>query len=246
VRRLSETILLFIAIFIACKPTPPPLATTTAVAGPSVRATVVSIRTTTKPENRTQTRSLVIAGNLARDTGEQEVWRLFDTKAETVTFIDEIEKTIRIESLQSLIAKRRAVTAAALPAHYPRVRVTRPGTTRTLNGVSAESLVIESGAYKRELWLGEHPAIPRDLFSMMQASDPPTKPLAPMMRAVDEALLAARGFPLADHAEVPVAKETMIVDRVVAGIVTRDVPQSLLAVPNYRNAGPPLRRPSSP
>jgi hypothetical protein len=229
------TLLLSIAIFGACKPAP---ATTSAKkpAGPTVRATVITIRTTMKPEARTQTRTIVIAGDRARDTGERDVWRLFDTKAGTVTFIDDIAHTIRTESLQTLIAQRRAITGNGLPPHYPRVRVERPGTKRAMHGVTAELMTIESSAYKRELWIGEHPSIPRGLFAMMHASEPPTQPLAPMMRAVDEAFLAMRGFPLADRAEVPVSKDTLIVDRAVTGIATRDVPQALLAIPKgYRD-----------
>jgi hypothetical protein len=229
VSRPSKLLLLSIAVCIGCQPEAPFPAPK--AAGPTVRATVVTIRTTMQPEKRTQTRTLVIAGDKARDTGEHEVWRLFDTKADTVTFVDGIERTFRTEPLKSILAKRRALTDDPLPPHYPRVRLERPGTKRPLQGVTAELLVIESGAYKRELWLGEHPAIPRGLFAMMVASDPPTLPLAPMMRTVDEALIATRGFPFADHAEVPVSKDRVIVDRVVVGIAMRDVPQELVAIP---------------
>lgn len=239
---LRVALLLSIAIFNACKPAPPQPAAPKA-AGPTVRATVVTIRTTMTPESRTQTRTLVIVGDKARDTGEHEVWRLLDTKANTVTFVDEIERTIRTESMKTILAKRRAIMANGLPAHYPRVRLLRPGTKRPLQGVTAELLVIESGAYKRELWLGEHPAIPRGLFAMMYASDPPTLPLAPMMRAVDEALIDTRGFPLADHAEVPVSKDRLIVDRAVISIAVRDVPQTLVAIPKgYRDVTPKPQR----
>jgi hypothetical protein len=238
VSRLSKSLLLSIAVCIGCQPdAPPPVAKK--AAGPTVRATIVTIRTTMKPEARTQTRTLVIAGDKARDTGEQEVWRLFDTKADTVTFVDEIERTVRTESLKAIIAQRRAITAKSLPPHYPRVRLVRPGTKRPMQGVTAELLVIESGAYKRELWLGEPQAIPPGLFAMMYASDPPTLPLAPMMRAVDDALITTRGFPLADHAEVPVSKDKLIVDRVVVSIAARDVPQTLVAIPKgYREIRP--------
>ncbi|MFL6245204.1 MAG: hypothetical protein ACJ74H_04210 [Thermoanaerobaculia bacterium] len=230
-----NALLLSLAIFIGCQSdAPKPAATKTA--GPTMRATVVTIRTTMKPEERVLTRTLVIAGDRARDTSEQDVWRLFDTKANTVTFVDDIAKTIRTEPLQKLIAQRRAVTKDALPPYYPRVRLVRSGTKKPMQGATAESVVIESGAYKRELWLAEHPAIPRGLFAMMYASDAPTLPLAPMMREVDEALMAIRGFPLADRAEVPVAKDKLIVDRAVTAIAQKDVPQAVMAIPKgYRD-----------
>ena len=74
---------------------------------------------------------------------------------------------------------------------------------------------------------------------MMYASDAPTPPLAPMMREVDEALLNVRGFPLADRAEVPVAKNTLIVDRAVTSNAQRDVPQAVVSIPSgYRDVTP--------
>ena len=236
---LRVALLVSIAILNACKPNPPQPAATAKVAGPTVRATVVTIRTTMKPEERTQTRTLIIVGDRARDTGEHDVWRLFDTKANTVTFVDDIARTFRTEPLKTIIAKRRAITAEPLPSHYPRARLVRPGTKRNLLGVTTELMVIETGAYKRELWFGEHQAIPRDLFAMMYASDPPTPPLAPMMHAVDEALITTHGFPLADHAEVPVANDKVVVDRVAVNIAQRDVPETLVAIPKgYRDLTP--------
>jgi hypothetical protein len=237
---MSRTALLLLAaICVACKPDAPAPAPAAdgkpAAAGPQMQATVVTIRTALQPENRTHTRTLVIANDRARDTGEQDTWRLYDTKADTVTFVDDIAKTVRTEPLKSILQKRRAATAAALPPHYPRVRLVRPGTKKQLQGVSAEAVAIETGTYKRELWIAEHPDIPRGLFAMMHASEPQTSPLAPMMRAVDEALLTTRGFPLADRAAVG----NVVVDRSVISIAKQAMPEALLAIPNgYRDLTP--------
>lgn len=236
-------LLLSIAICVACKPaaTPQPGASTKA-AGPTVRATVVAIRTTQTPESRTLTHTLVIVGDRVRDTGEQDVWRLFDTRANTVTFVDDVARTFRTASLQTLITQRREITKKVLPPHYPRARLVRPGTKRPILGVTAELIVIESGAYKRELWLAEHPAIPRGLFAMMHASNPPTLPLAPMMRDVDEALIATRDFPLADRAEVPISKATLVIDRSVVSIAPKEVSQAFITIPKgYRDLTPKKR-----
>ena len=237
---MSRTIPLLLAIFLACNQSQPKPSTATKASGPTVRATVVTIQTTMKPEQRTSTQTLVIANDRARDTSEQDVWRLYDTKANTVTFVDDIERTVRTQPLQTLIAQHRAATKGPLPSHYPRAQLVRSGTKKAIQGVNAELLAIETGAYKRELWLGEHSAIPRGLFAMMHASTQPTTPLAPMMAAVDEALLATRGFPLADRTEVPVSKDKLIVDRTVTNIAQKDVPQDLLSVPKgYRDLTPP-------
>jgi hypothetical protein len=236
----TKALLLSLAICIICIACQPaakkPAPAKPAAAGPTVRATVVTIRTSQQPEKRTLTQTLVIAGDRARDTGEHDLWRLYDTKANTVTFVDDLAKTFRTELLTTLIAQRRAVMKGTLPPHYQRARVVRPGTKKALQGVNAELLAIENGAYKRELWLGEHPSIPKGLFAMMYASDPPTLPLAPIMRDVDEALTATRAFPLADRAEVPVARDKLVIDRSVVSIAPGDVAQSLLAVPKgYRD-----------
>jgi hypothetical protein len=232
-------LLLLITICIACKPAPTPSRTKQAAAGPQVRATLVTIKTTMQPENRTHMRTIVVAGDRVRDTGEQDNWRLFDMKAKTVTFVDDAARTIRTEPLQAILTRRRAAIAAALPAHYPRVRLVKPGTKKMLQGIPAEATVIESGGYRRELWIGEHPAIPQGLFAMMVASESTTSPLAPMMRDVEEALLAARGFPLADRAEVAVGNEKVIVDRAVVSIADRQVADAMVAPPkNYRDLTP--------
>jgi hypothetical protein len=234
-RHTHRLFLLTIAFCVACKPggTAPVAKSSGNV--PTVRANVVTIRTIEKPEERTLTREIVIVGDRARDTGEQDVWRIFDTKANTVTFVDDIARTYRTESMQSLLAKRRAVTNAALPPHYPRVRLLRPQTRKQLLGTNAELFVIESGTYKRELWIGEHPSIPRGLFAMMYASEPPTLPLAPMMRDVDDVLAGARGFPLADRTEVT----RLVIERSVAGVGPKDVPAALLEIPKgYRDTTP--------
>ncbi len=69
--RPSKLLLLTIAVCIGCQPDAPPPAVKKA-AGPTVRATVIAIRTTMKPEDRTQTRTIVIAGDKAeyRNNGE--------------------------------------------------------------------------------------------------------------------------------------------------------------------------------
>jgi hypothetical protein len=229
---------LFIVICFACKPTSPPSATKKAV-GPTLRATVITIRTSEEPEKRVLTQTIAISGDKARDTSERDVWRLFDTKAKTVTIVDEINRTVQTEPLQTLIDARRAENSKPLPPHYPRARLLRPGTTKSILGVTAELFVIESGAYERELWIAQHPAIPSGLFAMMHASEPATLPLAPIMRAVDEVLIAARGFPLLDHAEVPLAKNNLVIDRVVVGIGPKDVPASLFEVPAYSRTATP-------
>jgi hypothetical protein len=231
VKRLA--LLCLLVVCISCKPAPKPVKT--AAAGPVVRATVVTMRTTIEPDKRTFDTTLIIAGDRVRNTADRDTWRLYDTKARTVTFVDDVDKTIRTEPLATILQRRKTTFASALPAHFPHARITRGSATKTIQGVKTEQSVIDAGTYKRELWLGEHRAIPRDLFAMMHAAEPPSTPLAPMMRDVDAALVAMRGFPLADHSEVEYGKTKLVVDRTVVSIVQKDVPESLVTPPkNYR------------
>jgi hypothetical protein len=217
---------------------------------PQVRATVVTIRTTIARDETTRDHTLVIANGRARATNELDMWRLFDTKNNTVTFVDDIEKTVRTEPLAKLIAARRKVNESALPSHYPRVTFERTNEAKAVAGANATRHVVELGAYRRELWMAEHPAIPRGLFAMMHASEVPSSPLAPLARALDEALMTTRGFPLIDHSEVPLANAKLVVDRTVVSVAQRDVPEAMLAIPKgYKDLtpkpAPPPPRPSS-
>lgn len=232
-------LLILLAVCIAaCKPAPKPAATKSGAAGPQIAATVVSIRATAEPGNKVTTHELLIANGRARSTREQDVWRLFDTKAGTVTTVDDIEKTIRVDQLQALLQRRRATLAAAIPAHYPRATLTR-GQRKPILGANAQQTVIKVGTYQRELWIADHPSIPDELFAMMLASDAPSTPLAPIVRRVDEELLRVRGFPLADRAELPYGDAKMVSERTVTGIAPRQVPEAMLAVPRgYRDLTP--------
>jgi hypothetical protein len=205
-------------------------------AGPTVRATVITLRTTIEPGKRSLLHTIVVAGDRARSTAEHDTWRLFDTKARTVTIVDEIDRTIRTEALESIEKKREAAMKSELPAGYPAVTIHITDERRPILGVTARKSVIESGGYRRELWLGEHAAIPEGLFAMMQSAEVPSSPLAPMMRRVDEVLREVKGFPLVDHSEVPYGDKKIVVDRSVLSVTQRDVPQTMLAIPaQYRD-----------
>ena len=237
---MKRLFLLLVAVCISCKPSQQPQQPAKpSAAGPQVRATVVSIRTTVG--EKTHDHTLIMAGNRARFTGEQDTWRLYDTKASTVTFVDDVERTIRTEPLNVILARRRTATAARIAPQYPRARLVRTNDTKALQGATARKAVIESGQYRRELWLAEHPAIPRGLFAMMYFSDTPLSPLAPMMAAVDQALASERGFPLVDRATL---HGEVLIERTITGVVQREVPESALALPkDYKDTTPVARNP---
>lgn len=214
-------------------------------ATPQVRATVITIETTLQPDKKSFTHTIAIAGDRARSTDETDQWRLFDLKANSVTFVDEITKTYRTESLQSLTAQRQRAMSAPLLEGTPRATIAQTSETKSLQGTNATRWSLKAGGYARELWIGAHPAIPQQLFAMMTASDVPKSSLAPMMRTADAALIAMRGFPLADHAELPFGNKKFVIDRNVTKIESKDVPAALFNVPASFKAPAANRRPAS-
>lgn len=197
------------------------------------------MRTTIQPGDRVFRHTIVVAGGLARSTAEHDVWRLFDTEDGRITVVDDVEKTHRTEPLSAYVTRRRRATAAAPAPFIPRASVTEGKETRTLHGVEAERVTVAVGNYRRDLWIGRHRAIPENLFAMMHLSEPVTSPLASMTRRVDEVVARLKGFPLADHAVVPLEKTEMVVDRTVLSIAERDVPAAMLQVPRgYRDVTP--------
>jgi hypothetical protein len=103
---------------------------------------------------------------------------------------------------------------------------------------------VKLGGYQREIWVGLHPLIPPQLFAMEYASAPGTRS-DPVEKDVEASLIAVRGFPLLDHAELPFGEaRKMTVDRQVVSVEQKNVPQSLVVLPaGYADETP---RPKAP
>jgi hypothetical protein len=236
-----------LVLALACKPVkmPPRLA----APEPKVRAIVVTIRTNVDPPKKTFVHSLVIAGNRARSGDEVDAWRLFDLDKQQVTYVNDVTKTYRTESLAALLRRRAEVMSQPLAPEIPTAQFAVTGAKRVINGVEASQSVIRSGGYVRELWIGEHPQIPPGLFAMMNASVPASSPIAPMMRQADAALISVRGFPLVDRSELPMGDRRIVVEHSVIKVEQRDIPASWLNVrSSYKDEtvkAPAARPPSS-
>jgi hypothetical protein len=201
---------------------------------------VLTVETRLKPANQTYTHQIVIANGRARNMSELDRWRLVDLNRNTVTFVDGIAKSFRTTPIANLVTKRRQADAGRIPDHAPRVEIAQTSETRAIQGATARKWSVVAGNYKRELWVAEHPSIPVNLFAVLHVAGDVTSPFAPMMKSVDDAIIAMRGFPLADHAELPYGKQTMTVDREIVKIEQKDVPESWLNVPrNYKEVTEP-------
>lgn len=206
---------------------------------PKIRATVVTIQTSIQPANKSYTHTIFIANDRARSGDEVDEWRLLDFARKRVTFVDDLAGTYRSEPFDEVVTSHRAGMARSVPDGMPRAQFSVTGAQKTLQGVAARQSIIRLGAYQRELWIASHPLIPDGLFAMLQASEPVSSPLAGVMRAADEALLGVKGFPIADHAELPYENQKLIVDNTIVKIDQRDVPASWLNVrADYRELHP--------
>lgn len=212
---------------------------------PKTRATIVTIRTTVQPANRSFVHSLVIANDRARSGDEVDAWRLFDLKNQNVTYVNDVTKTYRSVPFATIVAQRRAAMAQPLQEEIPSAQFAVTGAKRVVDGVETSQSVIRAGGYVRELWIGSHPQIPEGLFAMMTASAPVSSPIAPMMKQADAALIAVNGFPLIDRSELPMGDKTLIVEHAVVKVDQRDIPQSWLNVPRSYKGLPQTTEPAA-
>lgn len=244
--RRQRIIACVLAVASSCREVAKVSRTAEAVREPQVRATVVTLQTTIQPQNKTFIHVLAIANGRARSSEEVDSWRLIDLNRNSVTFVDDITKTYRTESFASLFARRREAMVQTLPDGIPRAKVSATGAKRTIRGLTASQLAVRLGAYQRDLWIANDPALPPQLFTIMSLTQPVTTPLAPTVKALDDALLNLRGFALEDHAELPYGNTRMIVDTMVLKIEQRDVPKSWLNVSlHYRDVTARAVRPRS-
>jgi len=205
----------------ACKPAPSKKSAATPSTKPQTRATVLTIETTIQPANKKFVHSITIANDRARSGDELDHWRLFDLKANTVSYVDDIGKTIQTKSLASIVKQHRESLAAAMPEYIPRAQAQTSG----------GKITITAGGYSRTLTITQHPLIPPQLFSMMVASDPSASPYSPMMRTADETLMNVRGFPMNDHAELALDGKKLSIDRNVVKVEQKNIDASWLELP---------------
>lgn len=217
-------------VCIACNQPAPQRAKIAARGEPQVSATVVTIQTSVQPANKTMAHEVVIAGDRARDMTDTDAWRLIDLKQNTVTFVDDISKSFRTVPIKSIVTQRLAAHDAPPGDPMPRVQFLATGAKRVLQGINASQYMVRVGGYQRELWFGDHPAVPSNLFAVLYASEQMPSRLNAMMRAVDLAMIGMHGVPLADHSELPYGKTKLVVDHTVVKIERRNVPQSWLDI----------------
>lgn len=211
--------------------------------GPTVAATVLTVRESSHPPTRAFLHKIVVAGSKVRLGDEKDQWRLFDLETRTVTWIDDVSRTHRTLSLGELLRSRERQLRERIPAAGIRPATVRTsGETRVIAGIRARPMMIELGGYRREVWLSETPLVEPLFLRMMIASEPISEPWAGVMRDAQRALINEQGFPVVDRSRLAWDGGEMLVQRHLLKVETRDVPAAWLAVPpDYRDANPPAK-----
>ena len=229
--RLSFVLPALLLVFASCKQEQKPATTAPAkAAGPAIRATVLTIQSK-MGDAPTATHEVIIANGRARSTEELDAWRLFDTKSNEVTFVDDLAKTYTTVPFKTLLANRTAANERPLDPDLQRAQVLSLGKTQQLQGVASAETIIRLGSYERHLWIGTPNGVPPTLFAMMQLSHPPTSSLAPVMRDVDTFLGNVKGFALAEETALPYGNKKLVAARNVTAIAQKDVAASLIEIP---------------
>ncbi|HUO83707.1 MAG TPA: hypothetical protein VM534_01210 [Thermoanaerobaculia bacterium] len=194
-------------------------------------ALVLTIRTTIAGDDRNTTHRLLVHEDRVRATNELDRWRLFDFRQRTVTTVDDIARTWRVTSFDTLMAKRRALVSASRP-QLPAAEIRPLPGPREIAGISASGYEIRLGGYRRELWLSSDPLIHPDFFPVMVAAEAADPDGAAVMREVDPVLRRLRGFPLLDRSEMRIDNELLTIERRLIRRGKTDVPLRWFAIPS--------------
>ena len=207
------------------------------ISGPTVEATIITVRTVTLPKIREYTHQVVVASGKIRIGDEVDRWRLFDLEQDTVTWVDDITKTFRVHRGDVLRREASAIEGAALPHGIREAEWVRTGGRRNIAGVNAQQYIIRIGAYNRQLWVGSIPRVPEKFLALAFASDMNDGPYRGLMRKVMPAMISLNGFVMLDRSDLPMGTETVSIERTVTAVSQGSIPRGWLAIPpGYRDA----------
>lgn len=207
--------------------------------GLMIPADVLTIRESSHPPTRAFLHRLVVSGSKARMSQELDRWRLFDFEAGTVTWVDDVAKTYRVQTLEELVAQRRRQLANPIPVPAATLTIRQTDETREIAGIRGKKLEMTLGGYRREIWLSDEPLISPQFLRMWVASEPISEPRAGVSRSVQETLMSREGFPLLDRSALVWEGGSMVSRRELMKKEKKDVPARWLTIPaDYRNTTP--------
>ncbi|HVT43884.1 MAG TPA: hypothetical protein VMT00_05790 [Thermoanaerobaculia bacterium] len=207
-----------------------------AAEGPKVRAKVLTIRTTIHPEGKALLHQAVFAGDVIRLGSEVDHRRLFNVREQTVTFVDDIEKTYRTVRLADLVRERQQTLAAPMPVAVAPAQFVDSGTVGEISGFAVRRYVLRLGSYHRELWLSQDEIVPEAFFPLMISSEPISEPFAGVMGDAFRELIQLRGYPVLDQSRMKFGDQTLQIERKLEKVEEKMIPAAWVQVPReYRN-----------
>lgn len=210
-----------------------------APAVPMVEADVYTFSTTSLPDKRNWLSAVVVSGTKARLTDELDRWRLFDLEANSVTFVNDVEKTFRTETLQSLVRQKSIAERQKMPPDLPRVILARGEGVQVVAGRRVLQYVVQAGSFRREMWFSEEPYIHERLFPLITLSEPIGGPYPAAIASLHRSLAGMRGYPLLEKTTVVYGSKQTVVERRLARVDHKPVPLSLVRIPaDYRDTTP--------
>lgn len=227
-------ILAALALAVACRepqppPPPPP---------PTVAATVLVYETVVTPENRSFRWQVLSDGTHVRFGDEAENWRLFDTRAKTIAFVDETRRTWRSVTFDDALAARRRLLETPLPEGAPRATVTEEP-LGIVDGRGATKVSVAAGGYRRALVISTDPMLPSSTLAMKLVTDPLESEYAGMLKDLLPVLLLKNGTTLSDRNEITWEGGAMAVETRLVSVNANTLPKSLFEVPSAFRPGRP-------
>jgi hypothetical protein len=230
----TALLVLLLALALACRepapPKPPP--------PPAVAATVLVYETVVAHEHRSFRWQVVTDGVRVRFGDEAERWRLIDTKARTIAFVDQSRRTNRIVSYDLALAARETLLAAPLPQGAPLAKVSEEP-AGLVDGRDALRVSVEAGGYKRTMLFSTAPILPATASAMKWATDPIDTEYAGVIRDLMPAIVSKQGTLLADRNEITYAGGVMAVETHLVSVTTSRLPKSLFELPVGFSAAEP-------
>lgn len=194
--------------------------------------------TVVTPENRSFRWQVLTDGMHVRFGDEAESWRLFDTRAKTITFVDETRRTWRSVTFDEALAARRRLLETPLPEGAPRATVTEVP-LGIVDGRGATKVAVEADGYRRALVLSADPILPASTLAMKMVTDPLEPEYAGMLKDLLPVLLLKNGTTLSDRNEITWEGGAMAVETRLVSVKANTLPKSLFEVPaGFRTVAP--------
>jgi hypothetical protein len=202
-----------------------------------VEATVYSFRVRVAPEGRETIERFAIHAGRLRLPGERLRWRLIDLREHTVTFVDELAKTVERKSFEEVLTELRA--ASARDEGVPVARVVPGGEERQLHGQRVDLYVMTLGSgYVRRLWITREPFIHEDVFLVLLATNPPSNRNLPALRELIDLIDRIDGYPLLDQSEMTLGGVEHTIERSLIAVADQSVPAAWFELPGWAETSP--------